>query len=73
MGQHTLARYLNGFIIGVVFGVLLVFSGITLYNLYCSWTGCAPLAFSWGWRLLPLPVVLGICMAFFVAKYTLRD
>ena len=72
MDQHAFTRYLNGFIIGIVFGVLVVFCGITFYNVYCGWAGCAPAAYTW-WYLFPLPLLMGIGMALFVANYTFRD
>lgn len=53
MNQNTITRFLNGFIIGVVLAVLLVFSGITLNNLYYSWRGCPSMAYSF-WNLASL-------------------
>lgn len=72
MNQHNLTRYLNHFIIGFGFGALLIMVGMTLYNLYCSWQGCPPMAYSF-WNLALLPLLVGISMAIFVANFTLRD
>ena len=72
MNQHNISRYLNGFIIGFVFGALLIIVGMTIYNLYCSWQGFPPMAYSF-WNLAPLPLLVGISMAIFMANYTLRD
>jgi hypothetical protein len=70
--QLNITRYLNGFIVGFVFGALLIFVGLTLFNLYCSWQSCPPMVYTW-WNFIPLPLLMGISMAVFVANYTLRD
>jgi len=72
MNQHTSTRYLNGFIVGVVLGLLLIIVGTSLNNLFCSWRGCPPMTYTF-WNLALFPLLLGISMAIFVANYTLRD
>ena len=72
MNQHTFTRYPNGFIIGIILGLLLIVSGTILYNLFSGWKDCIPMAYFW-WDAIPLPLLMGIGSAFFVANYTLRD
>jgi hypothetical protein len=67
--QNTITHYLFGFIIGAVIGVLLILHGITLYNLYCHWQGCAPMTYTL-WKFIPLPLILGAVMSFFTANFS---
>ena len=72
MNSVSTIQYLTGFIMGVVIGFGLTAIPLVLYSLFCLWRGCSLVVFSW-WYTIPLPLLLGIYMAKFIANLKLED
>ena len=65
-------RSWTGFFTGAIIGIISNFAFRTLYNLYCTWQGCTLREFSF-WKMIPLPLLLGIFLAILIDPLVLGD
>jgi hypothetical protein len=72
MQNTTTLEYMTGFLMGIFLGIGLTAIILVIYNLFCSWRGCALIGFTW-WNAIPLPLLLGISMAKIIAGLKLGD
>jgi|GEM_PF-3047483 len=72
MQSNTTLEYMTGFLMGVFLGFGLTAVILVVYNLYCSWRGCAVMGFTW-WNAIPLPLLLGISLSKIIASLNLGD
>ena len=66
-------EFRTGFLMGSVFGFLLVTAFLSLYNqLLCVWFDWQPLIVEW-WFLIPVPLLFGLLMGNAIANLHLED
>lgn len=66
--RHTL----TGFIVGALLGVGLNYAFMALNNFMCRWADCMEFSMTWC-NAIPLPLLLGFSMAYWVTHYPLAD
>ena len=71
MNKTKVIEYLTGFFIGAFIGLFLDAS-ILVYNQLSSWLTLSQVRLTW-WNMLPMPILLGLGMAKFIADRYLRD
>jgi hypothetical protein len=70
--RHPFHQTLVGFLLGALLGVGLNYAMMSLNNFVCRWAGCPQYAMTWC-NALPLPILLGISLAYWVTHYPLAD
>lgn len=72
MNIRDLIQYLTIFLIGALLGLGAEFLYRTIFNAFCRWQGCTLLDFTW-WKMLPMPLLLGIVMTIAVIRSSPGD
>jgi len=71
-GRHPFHQTLVGFVLGALLGVGLNYAVMALNNFVCRWAACPQVSMTWC-NAIPLPLLLGFAMAYWVTHYPLSD